>query len=55
MANGKLNQSSIERKDESVLKSLLELAGATIEEITEKIASIFWTTNDDLHDPKNWV
>ena len=55
MANGKLNQSSIERKDESVLKSLLESAWATIEEITNKIACIFWTTDKELHDQKNWV
>jgi len=50
-----MSKSSIERKDENVVKVVLESIGDTIEEITNKIACIFWTTDKELHDPKNWV
>ena len=43
-----------DRKDESIVRTVLEAVWDTIEELTNKIASIFWSDDDDLHDSENW-
>lgn len=48
---GKLDQ---ERHDESIIDAIMEFAGDTIEAITNAIAGVFGSNDDDLHDRDNW-
>lgn len=47
---GKLDQ---ERHDESIIDAIMEFAGDTIEAITNAIAGVFGSNDDDLHDRDN--
>jgi len=42
-----------ERHDEGIIDALVEFAGDTIEAITNAIASVFGSDDDDLHDREN--
>jgi len=42
-----------ERHDESIIKVVVDAACETIEELTNKIASVFKSDQDDLHDREN--
>lgn len=49
----KQESNSEKQKEESITKQVLEAVWETIEELTARIAAIFKSDQDDLHDREN--
>ena len=48
-----MNKSDQERHDESIIDAVIDTIGDSIEAITNAIASVFKSDQDDLHDRDN--
>jgi len=48
-----MKPSEQERHDESIIDIVIDAIGDTIEELTNKIASVLKSNDDDLHNPEN--